>query len=136
MPDLPWTARGDMESGRTYLVMASYLPLASVTATIRFFRAVAAIRKQLRTADGLVGYTLRARPLRRDYWTLSVWSDQAALQQFMCTAPHVGVMGSLKPVMGPTKFVRWEITAADGQPSWTDALDRLERQSVSRDAAR
>jgi quinol monooxygenase YgiN len=128
MPDLPWTARGDMESGRTYLVMASYLPLARVTATIRFFRAVAAIRKQLRIADGLVGYTLRARPLSRGYWTLSVWSDQAALQQFMRTAPHLGVMSSLKSVMGPTKFVRWEITAADGQPSWTDALDRLDRQ--------
>ena len=24
-------------------------------------------------ADGLVGYTLRAKPLARDYWTLSVW---------------------------------------------------------------
>ena len=128
MPDLSWIARGDMDRGRTYLVMASYLPLASITATIPFVRAVAAIRKQLRTADGLVGYTLRARPLSCDYWTLSVWSDQAALQQFMRTAPHVGVMGALKPVMGPAKFVRWEITAADGQPSWTDALERLDRQ--------
>ena len=125
MPDLPWTARSEMERGRTYLVMASHLPLARITATIRFFRAVAAIRRQLRTADGLVGYTLRARPLSRDYWTLSVWSDEAALQRFMQTAPHVGVMGSLQPFMGPTKFIRWQIAAADGQPNWTDALHRL-----------
>ena len=52
--------------------MASHLPLKRITATVRFFRAVTAVRKQLATADGLIGYTLRARPLARDYWTLSV----------------------------------------------------------------
>jgi quinol monooxygenase YgiN len=114
-----------MEPGREYLVMASHLPLRRVTSTLRFFRAVAAIRKQLRGAEGLVGYTLRAKPLARDYWTLSVWADRAALQAFMRTPPHVGVMGSLKPFMGPTKFVQWQITPADGRPSWSEALDRL-----------
>ena len=128
MPDLPWTTRREMETGRAYLVMASHLPLARITATTRFFRAVAAIRKQLRDTDGLVGYTLRARPVSRNYWTLSVWTDQAALQQFMRTSPHVGVMSSLKPFMGPTRFVQWEITAADGRPSWPEALDRLDRE--------
>jgi hypothetical protein len=34
-------------------------------------------------------------------------------------------MSSLKPFMGPTKFVQWEITASDGRPSWAGALDRL-----------
>jgi hypothetical protein len=86
---------------------------------------VAAIRKQLAGADGLVGYTLRARPLSRRYWTLSVWTDRTALQEFMRTPPHVGVMSSLKPLMGPTKFVQWEITAADGRPTWAAALERL-----------
>lgn len=51
--------------------------------------------------------------------------DQAALQAFMRTPPHVGVMSSLKPIMGPTKFVQWEITATDGRPSWSEALERL-----------
>lgn len=114
-----------MERGRSYLVMASYLPLTRITSTVRFFRAVSAIRKQLVDADGLVGYTLRAKPLARDYWTLSVWTDDAALRAFMGTPPHVGLMSSLKPLMGPTKFVRWEITSADGRPSWDGALDRL-----------
>jgi hypothetical protein len=60
-----------MEPGTGYLVMASHLPLKRITATVRFFRGVSAVRKQLATADGLIGYTLRARPLARDYWTLS-----------------------------------------------------------------
>ena len=65
MPDLPWTARAELEPGTDYLVMASYLPLKRITATVRFFRGVFAVRKQVATADGLVGYTLRAKPLAR-----------------------------------------------------------------------
>ena len=82
-------------------------------------------RKQLATADGLIGYTLRARPLARDYWALSVWTDNTALREFMRTPPHVQLMISLKPYMGPTKFVTWTMSAADGRPSMAGALDHL-----------
>ena len=125
MPDLPWTTRTEMEPGTEYLVMASHLPLKRITATVSFFRAVSAVRKQLATTDGLIGYTLRAKPLSRDYWTLSVWQDDAALRQFMRTRPHVQVMTSLRPIMGPTKFVTWKISAADGRPGMTGALEHL-----------
>jgi Domain of unknown function (DUF3291) len=125
VPDLPWTARAEMEPGTGYLVMASHLPLKRITATVRFFRAVSAVRKQLATADGLIGYTLRAGPLARDYWTLSVWNDNTALREFMRTSPHVQVMTSFKPYMGPTKFVTWTISAADGRPSMAGAIEHL-----------
>jgi len=39
--------------------------------------------------------------------------------------PHVQLMTSLRPYMGPTKFVTWSITAADGRPSLAGALERL-----------
>jgi heme-degrading monooxygenase HmoA len=123
--DLPWTTRTNMEPGLEYLVMASHLPLNRITSTIRFFRGVSAIRKQLATADGLIGYTLRAKPLTRDYWTLSVWADETALRAFMRTPPHVGLMASLHDLMGPTTFTTWKISAADGRPSLTGALQRL-----------
>jgi hypothetical protein len=125
MPDLPWTARAEMEPGTDYLVMASHLPLRRITATVRFFRGVSAVRKQLATADGLIGYTLRAKPLARDYWTLSVWKDNTALRVFMRTSPHIQLMTSLKPYMGPTKFVTWTISAADGRPGMAGALEHL-----------
>jgi hypothetical protein len=114
-----------MEPGTGYLVMASHLPLKRITGTVRFFRGVSAVRKQLATADGLIGYSLRARPLARDYWTLSVWTDNTALREFMRTPPHVQLMTSLKPLMGPTKFVTWTISAADGRPSMAGALEHL-----------
>jgi hypothetical protein len=114
-----------MVPGTDYLIMASHLPLQRISSTVRFFRAVSAVRKQLATADGLVGYTLRARPLARDYWTLSVWQDQSALREFMRTPPHVQIMNSLKPFMGPTKFVTWTVAAAEGLPSMDSALEHL-----------
>lgn len=123
--DLPWTARAELQPGSEYLVMASHLPLQRLSSTVTFFRAVSAIRKQLASADGLVGYTLRAKPLARDYWTLSVWRDDAALRAFMQKPPHVGVMTSLRPFMGPTKFITWSILTADGRPNLADALRRL-----------
>jgi hypothetical protein len=125
MPDLPWKSRSEMEPGSDYLVMASHLPLNSVSSTIRFFRAVNAVRGQLAHTDGLIGYTLRAKPLARDYWTLSVWKDREALTAFMRTSPHVGIMTSLKPLMQPTKFIFWSVNGADGRPNFADALKRL-----------
>jgi hypothetical protein len=125
MPDLPWNSRAEMEPGRSYLVMASHLPLKQITSTVRFFRGVSAIRKQLTSAEGLIGYALRAKPIARNYWTLSVWMDETSLRSFMRTAPHVGLMTSLKPAMGPTKFVQWEIAGSEGRPSWEVALQRL-----------
>jgi hypothetical protein len=43
----------------------------------------------------------------------------------MRTPPHVQLMTSLKPLMGPTKFVTWTISAADGRPSMAGALEHL-----------
>jgi hypothetical protein len=123
--DLPWTTCAEMKPGSDYLVMASHLPLKRIASTVRFFRGVSAVRKQLATADGLVGYTLRAKPMARDYWTLSVWRGEPALHAFMRTPPHVTLMTSLRPLMGPTKFVTWTISADDGRPSLVDALKRL-----------
>ena len=115
-----------MDPGAQYLVMASHLPLKRISSTVRFFRGVQAIRRQLAIAQGLIGYTLRAKPLARNYWTLSVWKDEAALRTFMRTAPHADLMHSLRPGMGPTKFVTWTISQADGRPDWPAALRRLE----------
>jgi hypothetical protein len=41
--------------------MSSHLPLKRITATVRFFRAVFAVRKQLAAADGLIGSMLRGQ---------------------------------------------------------------------------
>jgi heme-degrading monooxygenase HmoA len=126
MPKLPWTSsETKIEAGREYLAMASALPLQRFSSTIRFMRYVMAIRKQLRTADGLVGYALWAKPFSKRYWTLSVWRDEEALRAFMRTEPHVHVMEDLRPRMGPTRFVFWKVSDEQTTPSWAEALEHL-----------
>jgi hypothetical protein len=73
-----------------------------------------------------MGFAMLAEPLRKQYATLSVWRDAAALDAFAGAHPHDELMADLAPEMGPTKFVRWTIRGSDGRPSWDNALQRLQ----------
>jgi hypothetical protein len=121
----PWKSLGSLESDREYLVLASSIPARKRSATWRMFRGSRTVRKQLIGTDGVIGFSLLARPWKKQYATLSVWTGGAALDAFATTNPHREIMAALAPEMGPTKFVRWSIQGADGRPSWDDALQRL-----------
>jgi len=121
----PWKWTSQLEPERDYLVLASSIPPLSRRSTWRLFRGSSAVRKQLAGTDGVMGFALLARPLGKQYATLSVWRDEAALAAFADAEPHHQLMSGLRPEMGPTKFVRWTIRGADGRPSWGDALQRL-----------
>ena len=82
MPALPWTTRGDIEPDRTYVAMASRLPLQRYRSTLRFLRYTLAIRRQLAAANGLVGYSLYAQLTRKTFWTFSGWADGDSLDAF------------------------------------------------------
>jgi hypothetical protein len=121
----PWKWTSQLEPEQEYLVLASSIPPLSRRSTWRLFRGSGAVRKQLSGTDGVMGFSMLARPLRKQYATLSVWRDEAALAAFADAPPHRQLMGGLKPEMGPTKFVRWSISGAQGRPSWDEALQRL-----------
>lgn len=124
----PWKSVRPLEAGREYLVLASSIPTRRLASTFRMFAGASAVRRQLEGAEGLVGFSLLARPLRKQYATLSVWADDEALATFTSARPHAELMSALAPEMGPTKFVRWMIDGFDGPPSWTDAVRRLEAE--------
>ncbi len=121
----PWKWTASREPEREYLVLASSIPPRSRRSTWRLFRGASTVRKQLAGTDGVVGFALLARPLAKQYATLSVWRDEDALAAFASAEPHRQLMHTLSPEMGPTKFVRWTIRGADGRPAWDDALQRL-----------
>jgi len=121
----PWKTFGQLEADRSYLVLASSIPPRQLSSTWRLFRGASAIRAQLAKTDGVIGFSLLARPLRKQYATLSVWAHEDALSAFSHARPHDQLMADLAPEMGPTKFVRWTIKGSDGRPSWKDALARL-----------
>ena len=121
----PWKWSTSLEADREYLVLASSIPPKSRRSTWRLFRGASTVRKQLKGTHGVVGFSLLARPLRKQYATLSVWTGEDALAKFAGTDPHRDLMRELTPEMGATKFVRWTIRGAEGRPSWDDTLRRL-----------
>lgn len=123
----PWRSLQRLEPDREYLVLASWIPPRSITSTGRLFRGSQLVRSQLADAEGLVGYSMLARPVRKQYATLSVWVDEGALAAFAGAQPHGRLMADLAPEMGDTRFERWTIRGREGRPSWREALGRLHR---------
>ena len=121
----PWKWSTSLEPEREYLVLASSIPPRSRRSTWGLFRGAGAVRKQLGVTDGVIGFSLLARPLRKQYATLSVWTGEDALARFAGADPHRDLVRELTAEMGATRFVRWTIRGADGRPSWADALRRL-----------
>ena len=67
-----WKWSSSLEPGREYLVLASSIPPRSRRSTWRLFRGASTVRKQLTVTDGVIGFALLARPLAKQYATLSV----------------------------------------------------------------
>ncbi len=82
-------------------------------------------QRQLHKSRGLIGYSLQAQPLRRRFWTLSVWEDQKSLMDFVRQAPHGKIKQVLAPHIGKTQFVQWKVTVEDIPPSWNEAKTRM-----------
>lgn len=125
MPKSRWKTFAATDSEREYLVLASSIPAKRVSSAARMFRGARAVRRQLADAKGLIGFSLLAKPLTKQYATLSVWESEAALDAFVRQSPHEALMRSLGPEMAETRFVRWHVPGSDAHPRWDDALERL-----------
>jgi heme-degrading monooxygenase HmoA len=120
----PWVTFRRPDPEREYLVLLSALPLKRFRDLGAFVLYTWRIQGQLRRTPGLLGYSLLARILQRQFWTLSVWEGEAALQQFVIEPPHSHVMRALQGKMGQTHFVRWSMRGAELPPRWQEALAR------------
>ena len=106
MPATPWQGFGTPDPNGTYVALASYLPLKSFAGLFPLIRYAVQVIQQLGKAEGLLGYWLFAHPFSKQFWTLSVWRDEAALQAFVTNPPHIRIMTSLSPYMDKTKFAQ------------------------------
>lgn len=122
MPASPWRSFRKADPERDYLVLLSFLPLKSYWRLPAFLWGTAGVMKQLAAAEGLVAYSLLARPFAKNFWTLSVWENEAALQAFVHHPPHMRLMAALTPHMGKTRFTRWKVKGSAIPLRWEDAL--------------
>lgn len=125
MPASPWRRFGFPDPNADVPVLLSYLPLKSYWRVPPFFLYTMQVMKQLASAQGVLGYSLLARPWRKQFWTLSAWENAEALQAFVQHPPHVRIMEALTPHMNRTKFVRWTVKGSQLPLRWDEALRRL-----------
>jgi hypothetical protein len=84
-----------------------------------------AVRSQIqaKAAAGNHGVALR-RTGTGVYWTLTVWTDKAAMRAFMLNGPHRTAMPRLAHWCDEAAVAHWEQDNT-GLPSWTEAEQRL-----------
>jgi len=88
----PWRTFGSPDPGGEVVALPSYLPLKSYWRIPLFLFYTMRVVKQLASAEGVLGYSVLARPLSKQFWTLSAWKDEAALHAFVQYPPHVRII--------------------------------------------
>ncbi len=129
MPTLPWRAVQQV-GGPTAnaVVMASRFQVRRLRDVPRFFLDSMRIHRQVLAADGALGVSLVAHPLRREFLTLSAWRDRASLNALVRTNPHRDAMRRHHHVMAESGFTFWEVERAQLPVDWDDARRRLKAQ--------
>ena len=129
--DTPWKTLSPTDEQRQYIALLSYLPLKQYRAIPRFIQFSLQIQKQLRGTPGVIGYSLRAKLVSRNFWTLSVWENEKVLMDFVAKIPHGEAMKAMIPYMGPSKFTQWRVNASALPLRWEEAIQRSlqERQT-------
>jgi hypothetical protein len=133
MATLPWTTTAVTPDPDTdVVVLGSRLELQSRRDVPGFLGAALKLRKQVREMSGAVGVSLVAEPTRKTFWTLSAWVDQASLDAFVATPPHVAVMQRYHERMVGGAFTTWTVKTWDlperrsnAKQLWTEAKRRL-----------
>jgi len=130
--ELPWIPGRDAATGPDAFVMGSRFELSSAWRSPAFFLHSMRIWRQARRSPGVLGVSLRAHPVRGVFWTLSAWTDEAALRAFAKTDPHRTIMKKARPWTSSATFRFWTVPASDlpakppqAQPLWSDAVERI-----------
>jgi hypothetical protein len=131
MPTLPWITVRSAEPGAPALVMASRFRLRRRRDVPRFLLDSLRVHRQVRAADGALGVSLVARPLRREFLTLSAWQDRSALDAFVRAQPHAGAMRRHRPAMAESTFTFWTVPGGGAPIPWDDARRRLDDQRAT-----
>ena len=117
----------DRNSASESLVsVATYVPIKRWIDVPKAFRLSSRVEKQLRQSDGIVTYSLAINPLRRQFWTYSVWSDHAAMKAFVAGQPHATAIERYREWADQgSAFAEWESTS--NRLDWNEAFERLSK---------
>ena len=121
-----WTQVLAPDPDASYRAILTYYPLKAGQRTSRVLSYVRLVQRRLDRTEGLIGYAFRANFYRQQLWTLSIWTDQASLREFMDDVIHQQASEDLSSYIERAEIRQWEVLGRDVPPSWEDALAHLE----------
>jgi uncharacterized protein DUF3291 len=110
------------------VVVSTRIKLASAWRSPVFVLYSIRVYLQARRSPGVVRASLRAQPLRITFWTLSAWTDEAALHAFIRTDPHRSIMRRIRPWTMDPQVRQWSVPADQLSRArlWAEARERIE----------
>ena len=104
---------------------ATYLPIRRWRDVLSAFRLSNRVESQLKQSEGIVSYSLAVDPLRRHFWTCSLWTEEAAMKAFVADEPHAtAVRNFAEWADNGATFAEWETRSGD--LVWADAFSHLQ----------
>jgi Domain of unknown function (DUF3291) len=125
VPALPWIPVHQPAPASEMVVMASHFRVKGYRHVLPFLVDSMRVLAQIRRADGALGVSLVARPLRREFYTLSAWPDRAAINAVVGSEPHRSVMRRQRVAMAKSVFTFWTAPAGALPLTWAEAEERL-----------
>ena len=123
MPALPWSARGSLPPTYACFVTATQQGVRRYRNVPAHLWQLRTLRRQLREADGLLGFAFAARLRDRTFWTVAAWVDPDAAAIFAKT--HGDACGAFAPQIAASTEVSWSCLAEELPVTWSEARRRL-----------
>jgi hypothetical protein len=124
MVTIAWTSLKEADPNTQYLVFAGLGERKSAWTYLSYLMRARKVEQQLRTTKGLLGYTARLTFAGREIVNVTVWDNEAALEEFAHHGQHVDCMANSKAGLKPTTYVRWSIAGSQLPPTIEEAYLR------------
>ncbi|AIV34798.1 DUF3291 domain-containing protein [Streptomyces sp. CCM_MD2014] len=125
MPTLPWTVPNQPPRATEVHVFASRFETRTLWEALKFLVRTPAVWRQVGSAPGAYGASLKAEPFKRTFWTLSAWESPEALKAFAHSGTHAPTSRRLSAQMRDAKFASWPALSDELPVSWAEVRRRL-----------
>ena len=115
----------------SFLAAATFIPIRTGGGVFKSAKLSNQVEKQLKQTPGIIAYSLAVNPLRKQFWTYSLWADLDAMATFSKAEPHASGVNLFESVAGEgAAFVEWK--TPDARLRWDDAFEHLKEPTFRR----
>jgi heme-degrading monooxygenase HmoA len=117
---------GLSQDQKVVLVITEANIQGSVWDQILFWRNTSAVNKDLENNKGFLGGSIRRQLFGSRAWTMTVWLDDDALENFIYSDIHDEAIRQSKSALKRANFYRKEISWKEVPMNWKEAIKELE----------